>query len=65
MANIGTFPYFITLLSTYFLDGEFPQHYKLFKMKDTIHHHLEGHMAICGFGRTGSKAALSFKVPTP
>ncbi len=60
LANIGTFTYFITLLSTYFLDGEFTRTYKLFKMKDNIQH-LEGHVIICGFGRTGKEAALSFK----
>lgn len=63
LANIGTFTYFITLLSTYFLDGEFTRTYKLFKMKDTIHH-LEGHVIICGFGRTGKEAALSFQGTT-
>ncbi len=59
IANIGTFAYVISQLSTFFLDGEFIQTYKLFKMKNSIKA-LEGHIIICGFGRNGREAAKIF-----
>jgi voltage-gated potassium channel len=57
--NIGTFTYFISLLSSYFLDGEFLKAYKLYKMKNSINE-LSGHIIICGFGRNGQEAARIF-----
>jgi voltage-gated potassium channel len=57
--NIGTFTYFISLLSSYFLDGEFLKAYKLYKMKNLINE-LSGHIIICGFGRNGQEAARIF-----
>lgn len=59
LANIGTFTYFITQLSTYIFDGEFLKTYKILKMKENIDK-LEGHVIICGFGRTGKEAAKVF-----
>lgn len=59
LVNIGTFTYFITLLSSYFLDGEFIRTYKLYNMKNSINE-LEGHIIICGFGRNGREAAKIF-----
>jgi voltage-gated potassium channel len=59
LANIGIFTYFITQLSTYFLDGEFTETFKLYKMKNSIND-LEGHIIICGFGRNGREAAKVF-----
>ncbi len=59
VANIGTFTYFITQLSNYFLDGEFTRTYKSYKMKNAISE-LEGHIIICGFGRNGHEAAKIF-----
>jgi voltage-gated potassium channel len=59
LINLSTFTYFITQLSAYFLDGEFASTYKLYKMKDAINE-LEGHIIICGFGRTGMEAAKIF-----
>ncbi|HLP51758.1 MAG TPA: potassium channel protein [Chitinophagales bacterium] len=56
LANIGTFTYFLTQLSNYFLDGEFTRTYKMYKMKEAIDN-LEGHVIICGFGRNGAEAA--------
>ncbi len=59
LANIGTFTYFITMLSAYFLDGEFAATYKLYKMKNSINE-LNGHVILCGFGRNGREAAKIF-----
>lgn len=56
LANIGTFTYFITQVSSYFLDGEFVREYKLMKMKKELSE-LEGHIIICGYGRNGHEAA--------
>lgn len=55
LANIGTFTYFLTQLSNYFLDGEFTRAYKLFNMKNAISE-LDGHIILCGFGRNGVEA---------
>jgi voltage-gated potassium channel len=55
LANIGTFTYFLTQLSNYFLDGEFTRTYKLFNMKNSINE-LQGHIILCGFGRNGVEA---------
>ncbi|MCS6934716.1 MAG: potassium channel protein [Chitinophagales bacterium] len=56
LINIGTFTYFISQLTSYFLDGEFIRTYKSLKMKSTIEH-LRQHTIICGFGRNGREAA--------
>jgi voltage-gated potassium channel len=56
LANIGTFTYFITQISSYFLDGEFSRQYKLYTMQKKIAE-LENHVIICGFGRNGREAA--------
>lgn len=56
LANIGTFTYFITQISSYFLDGEFSRQYKLYNMHKKIEN-LTGHVIICGFGRNGREAA--------
>lgn len=59
IANIGTFTYFLTQISSYFLDGEFSKEYKSYKMKHKIAE-LENHVIICGFGRNGREAAKIF-----
>jgi voltage-gated potassium channel len=59
LANLGTFTYFITQISSYFLDGEFSKTYKLYKMKNSMSE-LKGHIIICGFGRNGREAAKIF-----
>ncbi|MFN8286498.1 MAG: NAD-binding protein [Chitinophagales bacterium] len=56
LVNIGAFTYFLTQISSYFLDGEFQRTYKLYKMKNAIAE-LKGHTIICGFGRNGREAA--------
>jgi voltage-gated potassium channel len=54
--NLGLFTYFITLLSRFFLDGEFNRRYKLVKMENAIKL-LHSHVIICGFGRNGRESA--------
>jgi len=54
--DLTVFGYTIALISTYFLDGEFMEEYKLFNMKKSISG-LSGHVIICGFGRNGREAA--------
>ena len=50
------FGYTIALISSYFLEGEFSEEYKLYNMKKAIAG-LNGHIIICGFGRNGHEAA--------
>ena len=54
--NIGLFTLFLTLLTRYFVDGEFMRQYKLIKMQNKIDK-LSGHVIVCGFGRNGREAA--------
>ncbi|MBI1782744.1 MAG: NAD-binding protein [Sphingobacteriales bacterium] len=56
LVNLGLFTYFITLLSRFFLDGEFIRRYKLVKMENAISQ-LTGHVIVCGFGRNGRESA--------
>lgn len=59
LVNLTAFTYFISYISSYFLDGDFSHNYKLFKMKNAING-LKGHVIICGFGRNGQEAAGIF-----
>ena len=59
LANLGTFAYLVSSLSSYFMDGEFIKTVKLYKMKNSIKD-LRGHIIICGFGRNGREAAQVF-----
>lgn len=54
--NLGLFTYFITLLSRFFLDGEFIRRFKLVKMEQSIQK-LQDHVIVCGFGRNGRESA--------
>ena len=54
--DLVVFAYTIALISSYFLEGEFSQEYKLYNMKKSIEG-LSGHVIICGFGRNGREAA--------
>ncbi len=60
LVNLSAFTYFIALISSYFLDGEFTKAYKQYKMKKSISE-LENHIIICGFGRNGHEAARVFQ----
>jgi voltage-gated potassium channel len=65
LLNIGVFSYFITIVSRYFLDGDFIRNYKLLKMGNSINK-LKDHVIICGFGRNGKETAQVFfdnKIP--
>jgi voltage-gated potassium channel len=56
LLNLGTFTYFITLLTRYLMDGEFIRHYKQIKM-DAMIKNLRQHVIICGLGRNGKECA--------
>jgi voltage-gated potassium channel len=56
LLNLGTFTYFITLLTRYLIDGEFIKQYKLVKMEALIKK-LHQHVIICGLGRNGKECA--------
>lgn len=60
LVNLGLFTYFISLITRYFLDGEFIKQYKQMKMENNIKH-LQNHVIICGFGRNGKESALILK----
>ena len=55
--NLGLFTYFITLLTRYFMDGEFLKRFKKIKMDKSIRH-LQNHVILCGFGRNGKESAM-------
>lgn len=55
--NLGLFTYFITLLTRYFMDGDFIKRYKKIKMDKSILQ-LQNHVIVCGFGRNGKESAL-------
>lgn len=55
--NLGLFTYFITLLTRYFMDGDFIKRYKKIKMDKSITQ-LQNHVIVCGFGRNGKESAL-------
>jgi voltage-gated potassium channel len=55
--NLGLFTYFITLLTRYFMDGEFVKRFKKIKMENHIKQ-LQNHVIVCGFGRNGKESAL-------
>ena len=54
--DLVIFAYLIALISSYFLEGEFSEEYKLYKMKKSIGE-LNNHVILCGFGRNGHEAA--------
>jgi voltage-gated potassium channel len=56
LVNLGLFTLFITLLTRYFVDGEFLRQYKFMKMQNRIER-LQDHVIICGFGRNGRETA--------
>ena len=56
LVNLALFTYFITLLTRFFVDGEFINLYKQIKMENSIKH-LQQHVIICGFGRNGKESA--------
>ena len=56
LVNLALFTYFITLLTRFFVDGEFINLYKQIKMENSIKH-LQEHVIICGFGRNGKESA--------
>jgi voltage-gated potassium channel len=59
LTNIGIFTYFITQVSSHFLNGEFITILNFMRMKNSINN-LEGHIIICGLGRNGKEAAKIF-----
>jgi voltage-gated potassium channel len=54
--NLGILTLFITMITRFFVDGDFKRQYKLYKMHNTIQH-LHNHVIICGYGRNGREAA--------
>lgn len=65
VTNIGLFTYFITLITRYFLDGQFLKEYKLYKMMNKVNT-LQNHVIVCGLGRNGLAACqtlLANKIP--
>jgi voltage-gated potassium channel len=58
--NLILFTYFISILTTYFFDGEFRNALKLRRMKNNISA-LRGHTIVCGYGRNGQAAAEVFR----
>ena len=59
LSNLAIFTYFVSVVSRFFMDGEFNQLYKNNRMNKSIDQ-LEGHTIICGFGRNGLEASKVF-----
>jgi voltage-gated potassium channel len=55
IANLGVVTYALTLLTQYFLDGEFRKDIKIYRMRKNIDE-LRGHVIVCGLGRNGRSA---------
>lgn len=60
VTNLGTFAYSISVISAYFMEGDFFKNYKHNKMKKRIAE-LSGHVIVCGFGRNGREVCYTLK----
>jgi len=56
ISSLGTFAYAISLISTYFIEGQLRSFVKGY-FKKTVEKKMNQHVIICGFGRNGKQAA--------
>lgn len=56
LTSIGTFTYTISIITTYFVNGEYRKRIKAAKVNKEIHS-FSNHVIICGYGRVGKMAA--------
>lgn len=55
LSSISAFAYSISALTTYFVDGEYRNTFKVARLKKEIDN-LDGHVIVCGYGRVGEMA---------
>lgn len=60
IASFGTFTYAIARLTQFLISGEMALYFKNKKLMQAIHQ-MKDHVIICGFGRNGQQAAITFK----
>ena len=53
--SISIYAYAISVLTSYFIDGELKSFFKAYKVEKQINN-LSGHTIICGYGRNGKEA---------
>lgn len=56
LTSIGTFTYTISVITTYFVNGEYRERIKAARVNKEIHN-FSNHVIICGYGRVGHMAA--------
>jgi voltage-gated potassium channel len=60
ITGFGTFAFAISSVTSYILNGEFREYYRITRKLNAIAQ-LEGHVIICGYGRNGRQAAHILK----
>ncbi|OWY19414.1 potassium channel protein [Sphingobacteriales bacterium UPWRP_1] len=61
IANLGTFAYAISNLTTYIIDGNLKRMIQEYSLQSNIDK-LKGHVILCGFGRYGAEVVKHFKL---
>ncbi len=60
ISSISAFAYSISALTTYFVDGEYRNTFKVVRLKKEIAK-LENHVIVCGYGRVGEMAVSELR----
>lgn len=60
ISSISAFAYSISALTTYFVDGEYRNTFKVARLKKEIAK-LENHVIVCGYGRVGEMAVAELR----
>jgi voltage-gated potassium channel len=58
--SLGTFAYSLSVITSYFIDGEIRNFYRDYKTKTRVRK-MRNHVIICGYGRNGKQAAVRLK----
>jgi voltage-gated potassium channel len=58
--SLGTFAYSLSVITSYFIDGEIRNFYRDYKTKSRVKR-MKNHVIICGYGRNGKQAAIRLK----
>lgn len=58
--SLGTFAYSLSVITSYFIEGEIRKFYRGYKLKSKVQK-MKNHIIICGYGRNGKQAAIRLK----
>jgi voltage-gated potassium channel len=58
--SLGTFAYSLSVITSYFIEGEIRRFYRDYKNKSGVRK-MKNHVIICGYGRNGKQAAIRLK----